>query len=361
MTTRSQRRTVSPALLLVASLLVGCKAAPAASTSRGEMTTAKPAIEPEEVTALVVPSTLRLTGTLRASLETDLAANATGRVTHTAVERGTRVVAGQVLAKVDVRALMLSAKEAEAQALSVQAQTEQARAECARYEQLRQKGAISELEYDQKMSQCRVLPFSAEAASARASLAAQNVGDGIIRAPFSGIVSQRFVEVGQYVRPDTRVVSIVSGEPLRLEVAVPEAHVGKVLVGAKLSFQVAAYPEREFAGTVRFRSGALDPRTRDLVVEAVIEDPERLLLPGMFADVRVDVGTRSLPSVPRSALTFVDGRAHAFVVKDGRLEERVLALGPSVGERVSVQKGVALGERVVGSSVEGLQNGQRVR
>ncbi len=319
------------------------------------------AVQAEQATSIAVPSTLRLTGTLRGNRETDLAANANGRVLATSVERGEQIKPGQVLAKLDTRAAALSAAEAAAQVKSSRAQEAQAKSECDRYEQLKQQNLISDLEYQQKITQCLTLPLSVQAASARAALAAQNVGDGVIRAPFAGVVTDRYIEVGQYLRQDSRVVTIVSLDPIRLELAVPEADVAKVHEGADVSFFVAAYPGRRFSGKLRFVSGALRSTTRDLVVEALVENPERLLIPGMFADAELTTGTRQLPSVPKRALLARDNQSHAFVVVDGRLEERILALGPDVGDRVSVVKGVADGERVVVADLGTLKNGERVR
>lgn len=268
---------------------------------------------------------------------------------------------GQVIAKLDVRAASLSQTEAKAQAASARAQQEQAAGECERYEKLKEKRAITDLEYLQKMTQCRTLPLSAEAASARAELAAQNVGDGVIRAPFAGIVAERFIEVGQFVRQDTRVVSLVSADPIRLQLSVPEAEVQNVREGGAVSFVVAAYPERRFTGKIRFVSGVVRATTRDLVVEAVVPNKERLLMPGMFADVEINIGQRRLPTVPKSAIFTRDDAAHAFVVTGDRLEERVLALGPDLGDRVAVLRGVNDAERIATANLDSLKNGQRVR
>lgn len=353
----------APVLLLfalAASLgTASCKRGPAAQAD-GAAGAAPVSVQTADVGEIEVPRLLRLTGNLRGFRETDLAANAAGRVTATSVERGAQVTAGQVLAQLDVRAAALSASEAKAQAESVRAQEAQARNECERYEKLKAKGAISDLEYDRVATQCRTLPLSAEAASARARLAAQNVGDGVIRAPFPGVVTERYVEVGQYVRQDSRVVTIVSLDPLRLELAVPEAEVARIKEGAEVAFKVAAYPERRFTGKVRFVSGAVRATTRDLVVEAVVDNPERLLLPGMFADVELVVGTRKLPSVPRSAVVEKDGTSRAFFVVDGRVEERVLSLGPEAGDQVSVLKGASPGDKLVTGDVKNLSNGQHV-
>ena len=318
-------------------------------------------VQTEVVKAVDVPRTLRLTGTLKGDRETDLAANANGRVLATSVERGEQIKPGQVLAKLDTRAAALSAVDARLQVDSFRAQQEQAQGECDKYVQLKAKGAISDLEYQQKITQCRTLPLSVQAASARAALAAQNVGDGVIRAPFAGVVTERYVEVGQYVRQDSRVVTIVSADPLRLQIAVPEAQVANVKEGANVSFTVAAYPGRRFDGKVRFVSGALRSTTRDLIAEAIVPNPERLLLPGMFADVELTVGSQSLPSVPAAAVSEQDEQARVFVVVAGRLEERIVALGPKLGERVAIVRGVKAGEQVVVSGGTGLGNGRKVR
>lgn len=339
---------------------VGCKrqAPDAAAQIREEPPLS---VQTEPAQSIEVPISLRLTGTLRGDRETDLAANVSGRILATSVERGEQVKPGQVLARVDTRAAALSAVDARAQAGSIQAQAEQARAECVRYEQLKAKGAISDLEYQQKIIQCSTLPLNVQAASARAALAAQNVGDGVIRAPFAGVVTERSVEVGQYVRQDSRVVTIVSADPLRLQITVPEAQVASVKQGAEVGFTVAGYPGRRFEGKVRFVSGALRATTRDLVAEAIVSNPERLLLPGMFADVELVTGNERLPSVLKSAVTEQDEQSRVYVVANGRLEERIVALGPSVGDRVSIRRGVKEGEPVVVSDPKGLSNGRKVR
>jgi RND family efflux transporter MFP subunit len=346
------------AALLALLVLGGCKRGEAAAEPMPE--SGPVTVRAEAAAPLAVPRNLRVTGTLRGDREVDLAANASGRVLATLVERGQRVTKGQVLAKLDVRAAALSQTEAKAQAQSARAQEEQAKGECERYEKLKQKQAITDLEYLQKMTQCRTLPLSSEAASARAEMAAQNVGDGMIRAPFAGVVAERFIEMGQFVRQDTRVVSLASVDQIRLQLSVPEAEVPHVREGGEVSFLVGAYPERRFQATIRFVSGVVRATTRDLVVEAVVPNKEGLLLPGMFADAEIAVGQRTLPGVPKTAVFSRDKEPHAFVVTGDRLEERVLALGPELGGRVSILRGITDGERVVVEGQDALENGQLV-
>jgi RND family efflux transporter MFP subunit len=324
---------------------------------------AEPAVkvQAEAVSAMVVPESIRLTGNLRGNREVDLAANAAGRLIRTDIERGQLVKAGQVLAQLDVRAASLSATEARAQAESAGVEAERARIDCERSEALHQRGAIADAEYQLRMTQCRTIPLSFEAATARARLAAQNVGDGLVRAPFDGVVTDRYVEVGQYLRQDSRVISLASLDPLRLEMAVPEAEIAKVHVGTDVSFAVPAYPDRRFGGEIRYLSGAVRQTTRDLIAEAVVPNADGALKPGMFADVELVTGWRVLPSVPQAAIVGRDGESHAFFVVGGRLEERVLALGPAIGDRISVARGARDGEQVALGEPAELSNGARVR
>ena len=319
------------------------------------------AVRTAPVTEVETPVTLRLSGSLRGLRETDLAANTNGRVTSTSVERGTQVKAGQVLAQLDVRAAAISATEANAQAESARASAAQLKLECARSEQLKASGSISAAELERITAQCRTSSLGVEASSARAQMAAQNVGDGSVRAPFAGVVTERYVEVGAFVRADSRVVTIVSIDTLRLELAVPEAEASKVTEGAEVSFHVASFPDRRFTGKVRFVSGAIRAATRDLVVEALVDNPDKSLKPGMFADIELAVGSRKVAGVPKEATFERDGKPRAFFVIDGRVQERVLSTLPQVADTVPVLKGAKLGEAVAIGDIHALANGQRVR
>lgn len=338
----------------------GCKRAGGADASKVQGP--PPAtVRTATVSEVDAPLTLRLSGTLRGLRETDLAANAAGRVTSTSVERGMEVKAGQVLAQLDVRAAAMSATEANAQAASARAQSTQLKSECVRYDQLKAKGAITDLEYDRMAAQCSTSSLNVEASSARAQLAAQNVGDGSVRAPFAGVVTERYIDVGEYVRQDSKVVTIVSTDKLRLEFAVPEADASKVKEDADVAFQVATFPDRRFHGKVRFVSGAIRSTTRDLVVEAIVDNADKSLKPGMFADIALNVGTRKAAGVPKDALFEKDGRSRSFFVVDGRLEERVLATLPEVDAAlVPVVKGAKPGEVIAVGDLRALTNGQQV-
>jgi membrane fusion protein (multidrug efflux system) len=294
-----------------------------------------------------VPRFLRLTGELSSNERTDLAANAAGRVTKTFVERGDHVAQGEVLAQLDVRSAALSRAEAEANVTSAAAQLANAQADCSRYVGLLAKGAITQQEYDKQHTNCQTQAAGAEAARARAAEAVQTLTDSSIRAPFGGVIAERFAHVGDYVHADTRIVTLLVDDPLRLELTIPEANVGGVHPGLVVSFETVALPGRTFAATVKYMGREIREATRDLVVEAVTDNPDHVLLPGMFVAARLAVGEVTLPVVPQRSLVARDEVHSVFVVVDGHLVERVVQLGPKVNDLVAIEDGVKKGEQVV--------------
>jgi membrane fusion protein, multidrug efflux system len=357
MNSRSYRGNALCALSLTALALAGCRAK---GGPQKEAPVERIHVDTVDVAEQPMPRTIALTGTLRGQRQTDLAANAMGRVLETFVERGVEVKRGDLLARLDTRAASLTASEAQAMAALARTQQDTSKRECGRYQSLLAQGAIGQAEYDRVSDQCKSSPLSVTAAEARASAAAQMVGDGQIRAPFAGVVTERWIEAGQYVRQDTKIVSLVSIDLLRLEFTVPEASIPVVKQGGALTFTVPAYPDRPFAGTVRYIGAAVREATRDLVVEAEVPNPDRALRPGMFAAIALSAGEAPLPVVAKESVVVKDGTPRVFVVVDRRVEERVVQPGPEKGAMVAVVRGVRAGDKVVPKPAPTLQNGQAV-
>jgi RND family efflux transporter MFP subunit len=330
-------------LMLVA--LCGCGSPKArANDSRPK---AKPiAVETVAVIEREVPNTLALAGSLKANQESDLAANASGLVLRTMVERGSYVSAGQTIAQLDVRIAALSTSEAVSNVETARTQSALAHEECARYDRLFQRGVITQQEYDRQTSSCKSATSSTAAAETRVELAKQNLSNGTVRAPFPGLVSERYVSVGEYVLPSTRVAHLVDIDPLRLELTIPEQNMGAVKQGQKVDFQVSALPDRTFTGVVHYIGPAVRATTRDLVFEATVANKDKLLRPGLFATAQLDAGTRKLPVVPRSALKQDGDTVRAFAIVAKHVEERLVQLGPAHGDLQSILKGLSAGDRV---------------
>jgi membrane fusion protein (multidrug efflux system) len=304
-----------------------------------------------------VPKLLSLTGVLSSNERTDLAANASGRVIKTFVERGDHVTQGALLAQLDARSAALSQAEAVANVVSATESLKNQKADCQRYVSLLAKGAITQQEYDRQTTSCQTQAASEEAARARAAQAGQTLTDSAIRAPFAGVIAERFVHVGDYVHPDTRVVTLLVDDPLRLELTVPEPNIGAVHPGLLVSFETVALSGRVFDATVKYMGGEIREATRDLVVEAVTANPDHALLPGMFVTAKLPVGEVVLPVVPEKALIHTEENDSVFVVVEKHLLERVVQLGPKAGEVVAIADGIKKGETVVVSPPPGAADG----
>jgi membrane fusion protein, multidrug efflux system len=327
---------------------------------------AKPDLEALKVEMAVVaekpmPRILALTGSLVANQQANVAANALGVVTRTFVERGTLVKEGDSLAQLDIAAATLSQAEAQANLESVRAQQRFSDKQCQRYEALVKDNHISPSEWDRVRSDCRRMDETAKAASVRVELMEKLLHDTTVRAPFSGLVDERFVSVGEYVQPPSRVVSLVQITPLRLQLSVPEDQIGSVAKDGEVSFEVAAFPGEIFTGTVAYIAAAVRQTTRDLVFEATVPNPDGRLRPGMFAAASLKLPDETLPAVPRKSLRPEGGVSYLMMVVDGYVQARVVQVGTQRDGEVALIDGVKAGERYVLTPSDQVKDGTAVR
>lgn len=345
-------------LLLVAACNGKDQAAKAAGNPKQEE---KPVhVESVAVSEKAVPKTMSVTGTLEADRRTELSANAAGRVIRTFVERGDKVKAGALLAQLDARGATLSHAEAEATAKQTADQLAAVRQECERYQALRQKGAITQQEYDRQASQCLTQASSEAAARARVADAARVVADAAIRAPFAGVIGERFVNVGDYVQPSSKVVTLLVDDPLRLRISVPEPGIPYAKEGTVVTFRTLALGDREFTATIKYVGREIRPTTRDMIDEAVVDNKDHLLLPGTFVTVQLPVGDQKLPIIPKNAVVDSDDGTTVYVVANGRLEQRAVQTTVDVGEGIAVAEGLNKDDRVVVNPPKDLKDGSRV-
>jgi membrane fusion protein (multidrug efflux system) len=345
-------------------LATGCRKSEAESTHEDNKpeVAAPIAVKLTEAQSQKVPRTLTLSGSLIGSEEAKVAAGAAGKVVQTFVERGSVVRKGAVLAKLDARAVGAQAQEAAAQAESAKAQEAQAKLDCARTEQLFQKGAISKADFDKAHTACEASKWTVSAAEARKTLTAEALKDTEIRAPFSGMVIERFVTAGEYVRADSTVASLVDVDALRVELTVPEADVASVRQGQAIDFHTAANDNGPaYRGKIRYVGPSVRAQTRDAVVEAAIENPGHELRPGMFVTARLALGEQTLPAVPSSAVRVDGSLRHVFTVTGGRLEDRLVQVDDTRAGLVPVVSGLKAGERVVVDVTPEMRDGSKVQ
>ncbi len=343
--------------LCVAASLWGCKKkeeavakAPPPPPLKLELTTANEAPAPQQIV---------LTGIIKADQRLDVTADMAGKVLGVMVDRGQRVKQGQELVRLDVRTASLGAREAQANVASARAQRQLAEEECKRAQSLLDKGAITRSEFDRQSTQCTSALQQVAAAEARAAMMSKSIQDGIVRAPFEGVISDKTVTPGDWVQPGRPLFSLVDDDPLKIELSVPEAAVRAVQKDQRVEIVAVAQPGKVYGATVT-RLGAEIGRSRSLIVEATL-DKGSDLVPGMFAEAKVTIGQQIRPVIPETAVVKRGKTWHAFVIVKGEAQDRIVQLGakPAPGQ-VSIAQGIAKGDKLVAKVTDQVVDGVRV-
>ena len=393
-------RVVSPVVVLVsAALAAGCGSAKGASSSESKAVNPA-AVAVSVATAAEQPITrfIRVTGTLAAEEQADVAAETQGRVVATPVERGSRVGEGADLIRISPAEASAQAAEAEANAAQIESRLSLgeggtfelervsevanakatltlAQGEYDRAKMLFDKKLLSQAEFDKSSAQLEVARRQYDiarnsatqqyqsllAARARVSLARKALADTVVRAPFAGVVGERFVSVGDYVTRGTKVASVLRINPLRLQLTVPQQFSVEVGMGRAVSLEVDTAPGKTYTGQVRYVSPALQADSRTLIVEAVVANTDGALKPGTFATARIEQATNT-PGIlaPAAAIRTVSGTSRVFVVAGGRAEERLVTTGQAVGELMEITSGLKAGEQVAITNLTQLVDGVAV-
>jgi membrane fusion protein (multidrug efflux system) len=307
-----------------------------------------------------VPRELTLTGVLAANERTDLAANASGRVVRVFVELGQRVPLGAPIVQLDKRTAVLAAREATANVQTAVEQLSASKKDCDRYQTLLATGTITQQAYDRVIGQCQTQGSSEVAARVRVEQAAQQLADSTVRAPFAGKIADRAVHVGDYVRADSKVVTLLADDPLRLRLTVPESDIFAIKQDLEVRFETSSIPDRSFRAIVKYIGGEVREQTRDLVVEAIVDNHDGALLPGMFVTAHLSTGVSELPVVAKQALVAGTSTASLFIVDGDRVRQRMVQLGPPSGELLSILDGIKPGDRVVLNPSNKLSDGTLV-
>ena len=274
-----------------------------------------------------------------------------GQVAEIHAGSGQQVEAGDVLLKLDDRVDQADLKGLVAQRKLAQLQLE-------RVEKLLKNKSASRSEFD--AARAKLDGAEADVAAKQAT-----TDQKTIRAPFSGQLGIADINLGQYLSPGTAIVPLEALDPVYVDYALPERHLGEVEVGQAIQVSVQAWPERYFEGVISAIDSGIDEGTRSVKLRATLDNPDLLLRPGMFAQVRTVLPTRdNILTLPRTAVTYNPYGETVFVVveKEGALvvQSRPVKTGEVRDGRVEVVKGLEAGERVVSAGHNKLRNGQAV-
>jgi membrane fusion protein (multidrug efflux system) len=317
---------------------------------------------PQAVTTTVAqpvqwPDSTALIGTLEAVQGVMVSADLPGTVARINFDSGRAVHEGEVLIELDTR-------RERAQLAALQAQRDLARVNYSRMQQLAHEGVISRMEYDQATAQQR--QTEAQVDEIRATIARKT-----IRAPFSGILGIRKVNLGQYLAAGSPVVPLQSLNPIYVNFGVPQQEAAQVQVGRGVQITTKESTARVFTGRITAVDSLVDQATRNIQVQATLANPQGKLRPGMYVEVDLSLGAnRSVIALPASAISYAPYGDSVFIVTDLKnqkgetyrgVRQQFVKIQGSRGDQVAVVSGVNPGEEVVTSGVFKLRNGSAVQ
>jgi len=220
---------------------------------------------------------------------------------------------------------------------------------------------VAEANYTAAVESIRNLKAQVDNLRAQLAIAEERVTDCTIRAPFAGTVASRQVEIGQYLREQSPVMSLVTTNPLKLTANIPERWFPYVAAGAAVELKVEAYPDN-FPGKVARVSRAVDPQTRTFVIEAEVDNSRDRLRPGLFATAflwtsKVDRIIR----VPASAVISFYGVQKVYAVENDRIQEVVVSLGDRIGDTIEITGGLQPGTWIATSELSRIRQGSSVQ
>ena len=294
-----------------------------------------------------VVDAVRATGHIEAVQAVELRPDEPGRVVELLFHEGQAVAAGTPLVRIDDAML--------------RAQAERARAD--RDLALQQLERVRRLKAENAASPADLERGEAAARSAAAALAVLElqIERTTVRAPFAGVVGQRFVSAGDYVTPATQLLTLQTTNPQRAVIEVPERHAASLKRGQRVEFTVAAQPGRVFSAIVDFIDPVVHSASRTILVKARAPNPDRVLKTGMFIESHLAVATRSgAVVVPEDAIQPLRTATVVWAVVDGKASRRVVQLGTRSRGVVEVLSGVSAGELVVVGGLERMGEGMAV-
>jgi membrane fusion protein, multidrug efflux system len=287
------------------------------------------------------------TGQIEAVQSIDLRPEVDGRIVEILIREGQEVDQGTPLFKVDDAQLR-------AQVAQLEAQRDLAQQALARAKELAQQNASSAADLEKAEAEGR-------SAQAQYDLQRIRLERTTVRAPFAGVVGQRYVSLGDYVTNTTRLASLHTVNPQRASFQVPERFARSLAPGQAVTFRVAAISGRDFIGLVDFVDPIVQLPGRTILVKARVPNTQRLLQPGMFIEARLVTAVRPQAVViPEDAVVPAEGSSSVWVVVDGKADRRQVSLGVRTPGFVEIAAGVKAGDQVVVGGLELLAPGAPV-
>jgi len=339
--------TIILILFLQTFMLTGCSKN-AESKSAEETETAGIPVEVGTVEIGNISAVFSGTANLEAEEEAIVVAKVSGVLKKLYMEEGMHVKEGQILARLDDEQRVFRLNQA-------RADLKKSENEYNRNQKLFEKNLISADEFDK-------VKYEFEAKKAAYDIAELELNYSAIRAPISGIVSERYVKVGNMINTNDATFKITDFDPLNAVLFVPERQLPKLEKGQQVEINVDAIPNNKFSGKIKRISPIVDPNTGTFKVTIDVGDPDRKLKPGMFGRVNIIYDTRSHTLlVPKEAVLTEDKETAVFVVRDTLAYRQVVQCGYTNATHLEILDGLEQGDTVVTIGQSSLKDSSKIQ
>ena len=307
-----------------------------------------PLVKAEPASSMRFVDRIEAVGTARANEQVTVSAPVTERIVSLNFDDGSYVRRGQVLA-------VLQQAQEGAQLREVQARSREAEQQLERIEELKDRGFATRSAYDAQVA-------AAAAARAQAQAVNAEIGERVIRAPFSGWVSLRNISVGAIASQGTEIATISDVSTIKLDFTVPETMLSALASGQAIEARSDAYPGEPFRGQIHTIDPVIDPATRAVTVRARLPNPDRRLRPGMLLTVTIENSPRMALSVPELAVIGEGEERFVYTVDaQGRAQRTPVRTGTRQDGRVEILAGLRPGQRVITEGVVKVADDMAVR
>ncbi|MFH5833336.1 efflux RND transporter periplasmic adaptor subunit [Halalkalibaculum sp. DA3122] len=304
-------------------------------------------VEAFEVKPDTVNDIIYTTGTLIANEDIELRSEVSGLITDIYLQEGRPVKKGDLLIKINDSELQAQLKRAQYR-LELAAERE------SRQKKLLEKGGISQEDYDATLNEVNVL-------RSEVALIQAQIDKTEIRAPFDGQIGLKYVSDGSYISPATRIASLQSIDPIKIDFSIPERYAGKVQEGDRIRFSVQGTDE-EFTGEIYAIEPKIESETRTLQIRARSENKQRKLMPGAFADLELTLETiTDAKMIPTIALVPELQGQKVYIYRDGQVEQQSVQTGLRTESSVQIIEGVEFGDTILTTGLLQVRPGMPVQ
>ena len=354
-------------IILAFAVLSSCKPKPKSGAKGQAQTFGAAPVKVFKAVRQRISEKLFYTGTIEARQKINLTPDVGGKIARILVNEGDRVSKGQVLAELDVEAITLQLRQAEAGLAVAQASFNNARTNLERMERLSKEKAVSDQQYEQVKLAYDSAKAQLDQAQAAVNLAQHSVDVSILKAPFSGVIASKNAEVGDVINPMMGgfspgsaggVLTLVDFSRIKIKVDISGTDIARIQKGQTAILRVPTIPGQEFKGTVQVVNLAADPQTKKFGIEVDLDNPDQVLRPGTFGEIVIEVHSHeNTLVVPQKAVL---ENKYIFIAQNGKATKKEVTLGLQNTTMVEVSSGLAEGDLVIAEGSFGLEDGAPV-